>query len=348
MPPPIFNFPLLITQINPWTGQTLYTWHLSVINAGQPRQTRTRALVQLTTVSEDDETVWQDGHLDEGEWLLGLPIAGKPSSVRRIRFGLRDGFPITGDFNGDGNYEIGFFKDGRWFIDLNDNGVWDVGDLWAKLGRRGDRPVAGDWDGDGKTDIGIYGPAWANDPRAVAHEPGLPDSHNANTGKHKNIPRPAEQTSHGSRAMKLTAQGKTRADLIDHVFYFGTPGQLPMVGDWNGDGMHTIAVFHNGVWHRDIDGDGKWSKADVKLNFGTKGDQPIVGDFNGDGIDEIGVYRDGMWYIDTNNNGVIDRDDLVFKLGGEKGDKPVVGDWNGGGKSEPGIYRESPDNVARK
>ena len=99
----------------------------------------------------------------------------EPASVRRVRFGLRDGYPVAGDFNGDGKSEVGFFKDGHWFIDLNGNGVWDAGDLWARLGRRGDRPVTGDWDGDGKTDIGIYGPAWANDPRAVAHEPGLPD-----------------------------------------------------------------------------------------------------------------------------------------------------------------------------
>ena len=41
LPQPIlFNFPLLIFQIRPWTGQTLYTWHLSVVDAGQPRQTR--------------------------------------------------------------------------------------------------------------------------------------------------------------------------------------------------------------------------------------------------------------------------------------------------------------------
>src|SRR5207253_2200245 len=100
----------------------------------------------------------------------------------------------------------------------NDNGVWDEGDLWAKLGHRGDRPVTGDWDGDGKTDIGIFGPAWQGDPRAIAHEPGLPDPHNENTNVHKNIPRPEERTAMGHRKMKLTSTGRTRVDLIDHVF----------------------------------------------------------------------------------------------------------------------------------
>jgi serine-aspartate repeat-containing protein C/D/E len=238
------------------------------------------------------------------------------------------------------------FKDGRWFIDLNDNGVWDEGDLWAKLGHKGDRPVTGDWDGDGKTDIGIYGPAWAGDPRAVAHEPGLPDPHNENTDVHKNVPRQPNHSAVGERTMKLTAEGKARADLIDHVFFYGTPGDHPVVGDWNGDGTHTIAVFRDGVWRRDTDGDGKWSKADVKTHFGQKGDLPVAGDFNGDGVDELGVYRDGTWLIDTNGNGLIDAEDQVFHLG-SAGDIPIVGDWNGDGVAEPGVYHGSSAPLAQ-
>jgi hypothetical protein len=329
-----------------WTGQTLYTWHLSVVDAGYPRESGADEFAQLTLVSGDDDAPWRDGAVDEGEWLLGLPETDNPGSMRRVRFGLRGGTPVVGDFDGDGRSQVGFFRNGRWFLDLNDDGVWDAGDLWANLGRRDDRPVTGDWDGDGKTDIGVYGPAWANDPRAVAHEPGLPDSHNEHVGTRKNAPRPAPHAPHGQRTMKLTAAGKPRADVIDHVFFFGTPGDSPVVGDWNGDGTHTIAVFRNGTWWRDVDGDGKWSKADLRTSFGRPGDLPVVGDFNGDGIDELGVFRDGTWYIDTNANGVIDNHDQVFRLGAA-GDRPVVGDWNADGKSEPGVYRERPAPAAR-
>ena len=70
------------------------------------------------------------------------------------------------------------YIDGQWFLDLNGNGRWDEGDLWAKLGTRDDLPVTGDWDADGKTDIGIYGPAWPRDPWAISREPGLPDADN--------------------------------------------------------------------------------------------------------------------------------------------------------------------------
>ena len=112
-----------------------------------------------------------------------------------------------------------------------------------------------------------------------------------------------------------------------------------MVGDFNGDGVDTIAVFRDGVWHRDTDGDGRLSKADVHSRFGRSGDLPVVGDFNGDGIDDLGVYRNGTWYIDTNANGTIDATDRVLKLGGA-GDQPVVGDFDGDGTAEAGVYHD--------
>ncbi|MBI3839668.1 MAG: hypothetical protein HY288_17240 [Planctomycetia bacterium] len=342
---PFAQFPFLVAPVITRAGGAMYTWHLSVVDAGQPRTLENDALVQLTSVGPED-LAWTSGDMTEGEWILNYAVGSNKRPTARKLFGIRGGIPVTGDFNGDGKTEIGVFKDGQWFIDLNDNGIWDEGDLWAKLGRKGDRPVTGDWDGDGKTDIGIFGPAWPRDPRAIKHEPGLPDPHNENTNVHKNIPRPQERTALGQRTMKLTSTGKARADLIDHVFLYGTAGDYPVVGDWNGDGTHTIAVFRNGVWHRDTDGDGQWSKADVAARFGQPGDLPVVGDFNGDGIDELGVYRNGTWYIDTNGNGEIDAEDQVFELGGP-GDKPVVGDFNGDGKSEPGVYRDSSAPVVK-
>ncbi len=346
-PPPGFD-PLYFASFIRRTRGSLYTWHLSVVDAGQPREPQDAGpLAQLTAMRPSEELLWQDGELGEGEWTLtgDFDEDGHPKT-RKVRFGIRGGIPLAGDFNGDGKFEVGFFKNGQWFIDLNDNGIWDAGDLWAKLGHKGDRPVTGDWDGDGKTDIGIYGPAWPRDPRAVVHEPGLPDPQNDNTGVPKNMPREPHHMASGSRTMKLTSTGKPRADLIDHVFFYGLPGDYPLVGDWNGDGTDTIAVFRDGKWYRDVDGDGKWSKTDYRGQYGQKGDVPVVGDFNGDGIDELGIFRDGTWYIDTNANGVIDGEDQVFKLG-EKGDIPVVGDFNGDGKSDPGVYHAAKGPPAK-
>ncbi len=332
--PPFLYLPALTRA-----GGQLYTWHLSVVDAGMPRATGAGgAQFELTSASNAEQIAWRRTDMGDAEWTIMTDV-NDPDSVRKMRFGMRGGTPVTGDFNGDGTFEVAIFKDGRWFIDLNDNGEWDEGDLWAKLGHRYDTPVTGDWDGDGKTDIGIYGPAWLRDPRAIANEPGMPDPDNENSDVHKNVPPTPERTTSGRREMKRTAQGKRREDVIDHVFLYGLPGDHPVVGDWNGDGIDTIAVFRDGRWHRDIDGDGKWTNSDVHDGFGQKGDKPVVGDFNGDGIDELGVFRDGLWYIDTNGNGKIDAEDTVIELG-RAGDTPVVGDWDGNGTSDPGVFHD--------
>ena len=43
--------------------------------------------------------------------------------------------------------------------------------------------------------------------------------------------------------MQLTSQGRLRADLIDHVFHYGTPGDQAVSGDWNGDGIEAVGIF---------------------------------------------------------------------------------------------------------
>ena len=323
-----------------------YTWHLSVINAGQPRneQAGTRPMPHLFT-SYFNPVSWSGADLNRALWILA-DREGKP--VREFSFGLDGGTPVTGDWNGDGVAKLGVFLGGIWFLDLNGNGVWDNGDLWAQLGQSGDQPVSGDWDGDGKTDIGILGPAWAGDGRALAAEPGLPDVANRrgpSLVRHKNLPPDPEQAPLNQRALKRSAQGKIRADLIDHVFRFGRENDVSVTGDWNGDGIANIGLFRHGVWCLDADGDGAWSANDIYVeNFGQPGDLPVTGDWTGDGVTKLGVYRGGTWYLDTNNNRALDTDDKVLHLGGPH-DIPVVGDWDGDGVDEIGLYRPAGPKV---
>ncbi len=54
---------------------------------------------------------------------------------------------------------VGIYRNGEWYVDLNDNRVWDgpATDGYAVFGGLpGDVPVVGDWDGSGTTKIGIY------------------------------------------------------------------------------------------------------------------------------------------------------------------------------------------------
>ncbi len=368
LPPSIFNIPSLQPMANPPTpviiipviqafpvtqqfslyygGGYAYgnTWHLSVIDAGEPRGTNATA-PQISMISMKSDPFAMEGEdVQNAEWVLGN--GESEEGVKHfVRFGMRNGIPVTGDFNGDGITDVGFFYAGQWFIDLDDNGQWDQGDLWAKLGHEGDLPVTGDWDGDGKTDIGIFGRAWPGDPSAIRHEPGLPAPENTKIGQAKNIPPRTDEAALGFRTLKHTSKGDYRADVIDHVFHYGTAGDIPVTGDWHGTGVHTIGLFYKGRWLLDSNGDGKWTETDHDFHYGAEGDRPIIGDFNGDGLDELGVYRDGTWYIDTNNDRVLDAKDKLFQLGGP-GDVPVVGDWNGDGVDEPGVYHQSLGTAA--
>ncbi len=311
-----------------------YTWHLSIIDAGQPRGRRPLYSAQFALPADFSLAAWSRMDLGQSQWI----ILGPGQSFDTIRFGIPGAVPLSGDFNGDGKDEVAVFVAGQWFIDLNGNGVWDEGDLWAQLGGEEDLPVVGDWDGDGKTDIGIFGPAWPGDYRAIAAEPGLPDAENLPAALPKNLPPRPQHATDGRRILKNGRQGIVRADLIDHVFQYGTSGDKPVAGDFNGDGVSTIGVFREGTWILDTDGDGRLTANDTSFQYGTAGDLPVVGDFDGDGIDEVGVYRGGTWYADTNGDQELDAHDKVFELGGA-GDLPVAGDFNGDGVDEPAVYQ---------
>lgn len=318
-----------------------YTWHLSVVNAGEPRGGDADASqptwLQASYLSQQD---WSRFDMEAGEWTFTTREADGTYEIEdeTAFFGMIGGTPLSGDFDGDGSDEVVLYKAGYWMIDLNGNGKWDIDDLMARLGDEQDRPVVGDWDGDGKDDIGIYGPEWEGDAEAIEADPGLPDPANDPLTRPKNIPPRVVEAAEGARAMRLSSFGASRIDVIDHVFGYGDDEDVPVTGDWNGDSIRTIGIFRGGTWQIDLNGDGRFDFEDAEFTFGRAGDIPLVGDFDGDGIEEVAVYRDGTWIIDSNGNQRQDATDQVFELGG-RGDMPVVGDWNGDGLDEPALYR---------
>jgi hypothetical protein len=124
--------------------------------------------------------------------------------------------------------------------------------------------------------------------------------------------------------------------FADIAINYGTAGDYPIAGDWNGDGTDTIGIYRNGFFY--LRNSNTVGFADIVVAFGQPGDQPVAGDWNGDGIDTIGVYRNGLFLLRNSNS--VGAADTSFALG-NPGDIGIAGDWNGDGMDTTGVFRPS-------
>ena len=194
-------------------------------------------------------------------------------------------------------------------------------------------PVTGDWEGTGKTSIGVFEPntgVWHLDSgNGTWDDCGSGDDICVTT---KSAPGSlpvvkelsAEKLVLGTFQAEVTTQadgqnitkigvwnfdvdGDGRLDQcsIDQcIENFGRPGDLPVVGDWNGTGSEQIGYFRpqDRRWYLDLNGNGKWDgpKVDKVLGvYGLATDIPVVGDWDGTGKIRIGMFRpageNGFW-----------------------------------------------------
>ena len=119
--------------------------------------------------------------------------------------------------------------------------------------------------------------------------------------------------------------------------FFGAPGDLPITGDWDGDGVSTIGLFRPSTGqfflHNRIESTGT---PDITFNFGQAGDLPVAGDWDGDGVDTVGVFRAGTFLLRATNNAGFSRvNSFTF---GTAAALPVVGDWDGDGRDTVGVF----------
>jgi hypothetical protein len=130
----------------------------------------------------------------------------------------------------------------------------DVVDHVFQFGNEGDRAFAGDFTGDGISTIGVF--------------------------------------RDGKWFIDKTGTGKwdENAVFVNNADFGLGPEGIPVIGDWNGDGIDKIGLFVNGVWHLDTTGDFRF---DTRIEFGQVGDYPVVGDFDGTGIAQLAVFRAG-------------------------------------------------------
>ena len=160
---------------------------------------------------------------------------------------------------------------------------------------------------------------------------------------------------------------------------FGHAAAVPLAGDFNGDGASELALFVDGEWFIDMNGNHEWDDNDLWASLGGRGDQPVVGDWDGDGKSDIGIFgpqwpkdwlalsaepglpdpenrptlrpknlppepeeaTDGERWLQLSSEGdrTADLIDHVFVFG-EGQEKAIVGDWNGDGIDSIGVFKD--------
>lgn len=123
-------------------------------------------------------------------------------------------------------------------------------------------------------------------------------------------------------------------------FFFGDPGDVPFVGDWDCDGVETPGLYRQSDGFAYLRNSNSQGSADVRFFFGNPDDVPLAGDFDGDGCDTLAIYRpaEGRVYVkNTLGTGVAE---LSYPFG-NPGDKSFSGDFDGDGIDTVGLHRES-------
>jgi len=212
------------------------------------------------------------------------------------------------------------FDDGTWY--LRDSLSPGPATSTFRYGRAGDIPIMGDWDGNGTDTVGVVRLT------EVLGGDFTYTWHLRNT----NSAGPASVTPFGF--------GEARFVAVDQL------GSIPVVGDWNGDGVDTVGIM---VYSFDLNGQIRWDLRnantagvpDISTHYSRGRDVPVTGDWDGDGDDSIGVVRGETWLLRNIPAG--GPADLTFGYGSPSYlELPVPGDWDGDGTYTPAVLRNNP------
>ena len=137
---------------------------------------------------------------------------------------------------------------------------------------------------------------------------------------------------------------RPRSNIVVSFFY-GNPGDYPIIGDWDCNGTDTPGLYRQSDGYVYLRNSNTQGNADIRFFFGNPGDVPLAGDFNGNGCDTISIYRpaEGRFFIINElgaNDGGLGAADSDF-LFGDPGDKPFVGDFDYDGTDTVALHRES-------
>jgi SpoIID/LytB domain protein len=186
---------------------------------------------------------------------------------------------ISGDWDGDGRDDIGWYSNGQVSLRLSNGRV-----VRYRYGFAGATAVAGDWNNNGTDTIGVYSNGrWylrnSNTPgpaQAVVRY-GLPGDEPV-TGQWTRS-RQGIGVVRGSTWFLRTSPTSGAGQIS---FRYGYSSDTPLVVDWNGDGVEVPAVWRSGVFYLGS-GVRPRSTAATSVRFGWSTDRPLLGNWDGRG-----------------------------------------------------------------
>jgi hypothetical protein len=139
--------------------------------------------------------------------------------------------------------------------------------------------------------------------------------------------------------VRFTLRNTNNSTVGVNSFQFGLQSDVPICGDWDGDGDKTCGIYRDGNFQLLNVHTGQGQPSFVfDLAGAGAGGQPLSGDWDGDGRDGVGVFTlGGQFLLDNNLDGVVDVGPFAFGLAS---DRAVAGDWDGDGDDTVGIFRD--------
>lgn len=117
---------------------------------------------------------------------------------------------------------------------------------------------------------------------------------------------------------------------------------VPLVGDWNADGVATIGLYKRSTATFYLNDTNTNGEATYSFGFGPPNGYPIAGDWNGDGVDTIGVFLpsvDGDLSSFLLRNTLDPGDpDVTFAVATTPTALPIAGDWDANGTVTVGWF----------
>lgn len=133
----------------------------------------------------------------------------------------------------------------------------------------------------------------------------------------------------------LCDTGRTGGALELDTSFGGRPGEVTLLGDWDGDGRDDVCAWLAGRFRCDLDHEG--APAETAARFGFSNDVPLLGDVDGDGRAEPCVRRKRRLLCDTGHNGGRAETTVVLGSGTEV---PLLGDLDGDGKDDLCLFHQ--------